>query len=459
MKRISYIPLFLLLLLSSCSQDEEPSVSDDEICFYPSVPGVETRTTYDLADEIRKYGITVTAFCPEDDPDGKGILDYHCKGAVVRKDVDGKFRSADCRWPGNRGEEKDGHLKFFAFHPLISEMRLRAGVGSQYFAHSNNTKKDASGISYDYRLTKFRIAPDISRQVDFVTAIGEGNKSEHLYSGVELDFEHQLCGVQISVWGASSLYDVEVAGVRIGGTVVEADFGMSVELAKPANDENTIGQWYISSSSPRGHVDYIFGQGDEVVRVNVSEHNTKGQAASIMGLGGKAMLIPYRHDKWDYVHDKENNARGMYFSVLIHMTEHDGDHHRIFPSTEPESRASLVYLLVNKSDGKVIRRLSSAEYDSFTPPSGQEKRAYGWAAVPANVEWKPGYTYSYVLDYSNGVGVHDPADENKASTIVDWDGVGITNSLEVWGDGDIIQTGGWGANTNNTAEDGTVWWK
>ncbi len=464
MKRTLYLP-FGLLILSSCSQDEEParllSVKDNEVAFFASLPEVATRS-YDLTKKFPEYGITVSAFCPEEDPDENGILSIYGKEAIAFKEADGVFRSVDCRWPSNR-DTLDGHLKFFAFHPSRVEMQRRAGVGDECFVYSNLTKKVGSEVTYDYRLTKFRVAPDISEQVDFVTAIGEGNKAVDLYSGVQLAFEHQLCGVSISVWGASSLYDIEIAGVRIGGTVVEADFDLSYVVKDRTEDENTIGSWLITPKSIRGYVDYVFTLEDKVVVINAKEHTTKDQAASIMGGGGKALLIPYKHDKWNYTTDKANQAGGMYFSALMRMTERDGDQHRIFPSTDPDSQDYLVYLSVRKSDGTVMQRLDkngnvSGTTTKYDIPPSEELRQYGWAAVPVNVDWKAGYTYSYVLDYSKGVGLHDPADSNPATPIIDWGGVEVDANVG-WESGEIIESGSWGANSNDTAPDGTIWWK
>ncbi len=486
MKVINYTAYLSLplLLLSSCSGDQEEDVvsrllkvDSDKVAFLATLPGVETRSTYEIKNGIDSAGITVVTICPENDPGPDGILATYTQNkneddeddVIVKKDVDGAFRSAGCRWPGNM--DKDGRLKFFAFHPSRKDMRSLAGVGNECFIYSNQTKKDATGVAYDYRLTKFRVAPDISKQVDFVTAISDGYKTAHLYSGVKLDFEHQLSGVDISVWGASTLYDVEVVGVRIGGIVTEADFSLSTETPDAPDDENRFGSWIISDKSRRGYVDYVYDTGDKVVTVNATNNNTKKTAAPIMGNGGKAMVIPYKYDKWDYKNDRSNQKNGAYFSVLLRMTQRDGDHHRIFPSTEPESADYIVYLSVRKSDGTVMKRLDKngnifGTSTKYTIPDTEELRHYGWAAVPVNVEWKAGYTYSYLLDYTKGVGVHDPADNNPASTIVNWDdSIDITDFIKAyggkWGNGETIEIeeGGWGANTNNTRPDGTVWWK
>ncbi len=438
---------------------------DDDICFMACMPGLTSRTNYELIDSIQSAGFTVSAFCPESKAEANGILKPHFQGRTVSRQADGVFRSDECRWPGN--EYKTRYLKFFAFHPSQAEMMKCAGVGAECFSFSNATVKNSSGVDYDYPLTKFRVAPDISRQVDFVTAIGEGDKTDNLYSGVKLEFEHQLCGVEIGVWGASSLYDVEIAGVRIGGTIVEADFNLSTEIINPVDDDNTVGSWLITDSSLYGHVDYVFAEGDKVIGINANEHNSKDRYASIMGKGGKAMVIPFKNDKWDYVNDRENHDNGMYFSALIRMTQREGDHHRTFPCADPASQDYLVYLSVRKSDGTVMKRLDKngnvhGTNAKYTIPSTEELRHAGSASGPANVEWKAGYTYSYILDYTKGVGVHDPVDSNPAIAIIDWvEGIEVVTpgTESQWGDGETIEYGGWGANSNNTAPDGTVWWK
>ncbi len=465
--------------LAACGMDEwievGETINEEEIAFYASIPGVETRSTYDVENGIQKDGITVSAFCPDSIITTGSILPPHFQDQTVSLNVDNAFRSINCKWPSNRndlanGIEREGRLKFFAFHPSRTVMKNCAGVGNAYFVYSNNTKKVGSNVEYDYRLTKFRVAPDISKQVDFVTAIAEGNKTDNLYSGVKLDFEHQLSGVDISVWGAANLYDIEVAGVRIGGIVTEADFNLSTEIQNAPNNENSIGSWIITDDVAKiGYVDYVYDAGDKVVSVNATTNNTKDEAVSIMGNGGKAMVIPYHYDAWKYKTDRENKGegKGAYISVLLRMTQRDGDHHRIFPSTDPQSEDYIVYLSVRKSDGTVMKRLDKngnifGTSSKYNVPDTEELRHYGWAAVPAKVEWKAGYTYSYVLDYSKGVGVHDPADPNPAIAIINWDGVidVLTPGTESqWGNGETIKYGGWGANTDNTAPDGTVWWK
>ncbi len=459
--------LLLAIVLPSCSEDvwndNGLSAGGEEISFTAAFPGVESRSDYDVDKQLLANGFTVSAFWTESIPPAGNILPLHFEDQTVKRQVDGIFRSNKCRWPRNTGD-MIGHLKFFAFHPSRDTMMQRAAVGKECFIYSNQTTKNASGITYDYRLTKFRVAPDISRQVDFVTATGEGNKTTDLYRDIKIQFEHQLSGVEIGVWGGASLYDIEVAGVRIGEIVIEADFGLSALPTNQGTEGNTMGEWYIPDKPLKGYVDYVFTPGDKIVRINTNEHNTKEKAVSIMGNGGKAMMIPQKQEMWDHYADKATAPKGMYFSALVRITQHDGDHHRVYPSTDPESQDYIVYLSVRKEDGEVMKRLDKygnvyGTTEKYDIPDTEELRHYGWAAAPATVDWKPGYTYRYVLDYTNGVGVHDPYDLNPGGPMIDWGGVTVTTTTGEWNSGGVISEGSWGANTNNTAPDGTVWWK
>lgn len=459
--QIIYI-LSLPLLLWSCSQDEPDEIGhitdDVDISFVANLPVVSSRSTYDVASHLIYDGFTVSAICAEGTPDANGILPTHFIDQTVTRHVDNIFRSDSCKWPNN-AFGREGHLKFFAFHPSRTTMMDSVGVGEECFVYSNQTKKGDSGIAYDFRLTKFRVAPDISRQVDFVTAIGEGNKTAHIYSDIQVGFEHQLSGVEIGVWGDIPDYDIEIAGVRVGGIVVEADFNLATEIPNPAKDDNTIGSWLITDKAKSGHVDYVYVPGEHIVQINATSHNNKEEIASIMGKGGKAMVIPNKYDKWDYKGDRTNERKGSYLSVLLRVREREGDRHIVYPSTEPESRDHIVFFSVRTSDGMIMRRLTASEYPNYTAPEGQEKRAYGWAAAPAAMDWKPGYTYSYVLNYKLGVGVHDPADGNPAAPIIDWEGLDVTTTSSQWGDGDIIYNSDWGANSNKGDSSGRIWWR
>lgn len=133
------------------------------------------------------------------------------------------FRADGCRWPSNEGTN-DGKLRFFSFFPSLEALRDSAGVKSddtsffklEYIKNADNT--------IQYWMKRFKVNKDITKHSDFVTAVAEGSKTEKLYTGVNLTFQHQLSRLNFEAFGNSDSYDVEIAGLRVGGIALENDF-------------------------------------------------------------------------------------------------------------------------------------------------------------------------------------------------------------------------------------------
>lgn len=437
-------------MLPSCSQDDAPDrlAADDLISFQVSVPGVSSRAAEKDVLGALASGFDVTAFCLEDEtsvsPDGT-LREYFIEQRVTR-DVDGIFRSELCRWPGNK-DEKEGSLKFFAFYPSREELRQSVDEGetSTRFSLANYS----SASAFDYRLENFKINKDIARHVDFVTASADGSKTENLYSGVNLNFQHQMTRVGLRAWGASSIYNVEIAGVRIGRPVVEGTFNLAAEPETLETGDNSIGAWVLAASPARDCVEYIFREsGDVVIPVDGRSNTSEKTASSIMGNGGWSMVIPFTHTAWNHREDGPNTSDGMYFSVLLRVTDKSGI--RLYPypgdtslDDSAEGKMTVIYMAVEKQTGRVMKRLykSGSRYFSdaalsagseYVLPATQDVREYGWAALPVATDWKAGYEYTYMLDYSKGVGLHDPDDPYPGTPILNE--VSVSTTVEKWVD-------------------------
>lgn len=208
-KRKKYIGLLLLtaLLLSSCAQ-EDPTVSgitddDSEILFMTSMPGVESRS-YDNIDlnRIKNNGFIVSAACLDSvNNNGSVIPISHFTAQLVSQTpgMGEAYRSDKCRWPSNKGN-KDGKLRFFAFFPSPEVLKKSAGLNENddsYFnleyINTNNT--------IEYWMRRFKVNKDIAQHFDFVTATVEGSKTDNLYSGVNITFQHQLSGINLEAFG------------------------------------------------------------------------------------------------------------------------------------------------------------------------------------------------------------------------------------------------------------------
>ena len=426
-------------MLFGCSQQEEPmpvgATDDSAILFWVGTPGVESRSAPSVASSL-DGGFHVTAFCPEDETtiNSSGSMSAYFAEQLVTMTpgMGNAFRSEMCRWPENKGT-KAGTLKFFAFYPSIEVLRERADVGNSNFTLKNNSTKKGTTITYKYVMEKFRVSRDISRHVDFVMATAQENKTNGLYSGVALQFEHQLARVDLKAWGNPTAYDVEIAGIRLGNVFTESglDFTQAPNISHNKTTDNTKnGRWITPQT--RGVVEYIYQEGESVIFIkNGGKYNTLAKATSLMGNAGSAFVIPGTYSTWG----KTKTHTGIYFSVLLRVKDLDGMQQYPYiegasmNTTATTANMNVVYFAVDKSTGVINKRVykkGGAYYtdESYTIPyavnANEEIRDYGWAALPVSsgTTLKSGFQYTYTLNYSSGVGVEDPADVLPGNAII-----------------------------------------
>lgn len=462
-KRYTYCFLLLLpaLLLFSCAQDDMPGATEGTdnsgIVFRVSLPATEARSTATTVVGDLNGGFYVSAICPEDNASTGNALDAYFTEqlAAPLEGMTGYYGMLDERsseqwvWPTTR-HGKLGKLKFFAFYPSCEAMRDSAGATTEYFRLANNSKKQGNTVTYDYRMEKFKVNKEISRHVDFVTATAEGSRKADGESGVRLNFEHQLSRVSFQAWGNTD-NDIEIAGVRIGSVVTESDFNFAATPNNYAQGDNTAnGKWI--GTQKRDYVEYIFREGDNVVKIGSGNlHTSEATAVSIMGTGGWAMVIPADNTGWNHKTDAANKGKGIYFSVLLRVKGKDINNNLLYPYVKGEVLSgsvmtddmTVIFLSVDRETGKVMKRLyrdKAGNYftdpgftKAYAKPETEEIRNYGWAAIPmTNYRWKPGYQYTYTLNYTNGVGVHDPEDPFPGSPIISTILVGVTENGTTW---------------------------
>lgn len=419
-KYISYAVLGLILFAGSCSQEYEGRGNNREpggrIEFNASLPEVSSRATEVKAAELND--IQVSAFTVGETSETA----YFTNKAFRRNSNTGKFVCYDpqCIWPNN-----NDLLRFVAFAPSCVEIIAAGG----------------SATSTGNKLQDFNVSPDIKKQFDFVTAIATGRLLDDEETGITLRFQHQLSRIQIKVWGNSKSFDLEIAGVRMGGIGTGGEFNFTAQAE--ATDPTQAGVW---ESVTKGYVEYIFREGDTIVRLDKSSDGSPmsaDKAVSIMGskVGGEdgyensAMIVPSDNAPWNYkvnASNGENHADGMYFSVLVRVkdtTPYDTKGSILYPYADNAYSAETVYLAVAQSDGKTVKtRLykqgdeyytdaeHTAEYDLAA--NDAEVKSFGWAALPVTDKFNPGCIYTYTLNYSNGVGLRDPHDTNPGDPII-----------------------------------------
>ncbi|MDE6480627.1 MAG: fimbrillin family protein [Muribaculaceae bacterium] len=415
----SYALLGIVLAASACSHEDGVrggnGKSEGRIEFNASLPEVSSRATELKAASLNE--IEVSAFTPGE----SGETIYFENKIFGRNNNTGKFVCYDpsCIWPNN-----NDLLRFAAFAPSCDDMIASGG----------------DAISTGDKLTGFKVAQDVATQFDFVTAIGSGRLLDNEETGITLRFQHQLSRIQIKAWGNSASYNLEIAGVRLGGVGIGGTFNFTAQAE--ATGPAQAGVW---ESVAKGYVEYIFHEGDSIVNLDKTADSplSADKAVSIMGskVGGaegydnSAMIVPSNNTSWNYKDNAANgdsHAEGMYLSVLVRVkdtTPYDTNGSIVYPYSGTEYDEELIYLAVDKTDGKTVKSrlykqgenyFTDADHSAAYDPDANdsEVKAFGWAALPAADDLKPGQVYTYTLNYSNGVGLRDPHDSHPGEPII-----------------------------------------
>lgn len=442
--RVTYIALAAFVFAVSCTKEAaEPDVydwADGKIYFKTSLSEVSSSRAQDMTlDRLESF--QVTCFNTTDNSQG-GIPPYFENATFIRRlnspTVTTYVSSPDEEtrdWPAN-----NGLLKFFAFSPSIAVMTEGNSAISDpnnYFNLSNRSIGNGTLVRVAYALSKIRINPDISRQFDFVTAEAAGERWKDFAGGVDLAFSHQLSQVELRAWGDNPDYDFEIAGVRVGNPAVEGTY-VFIDEVQPTGAAG----W--TPSKIMDKVEYTFhgqetsgmeeGQnagGDKIVRIGGSDHSSAEDAASLMGKGGCAMVIPTVNMKWEGTNDPNIGTTPyktdrMYFSILLRAKEKSTGK-IMYPYPGNPYGMKVIYYAVDNS-GNIISQLypGKAEGEFFTDPDLQnpfvasdemEIKDFGWAAVPVDADWSAGKKYIYTLNYSDGIGLHDPEDPQPGKPI------------------------------------------
>ncbi|MBD5220293.1 MAG: fimbrillin family protein [Bacteroidales bacterium] len=437
--RVTCFALVASVFFASCSEEAEKTNvydwKDGQIYFKTSLPAIVSSRANDMTlDRLESF--QVTCFNTGDiRKDASGFVSPYFEDAtfvrrvsptnelVYESSPDENVRN----WPTGGGQ-----LKFFAFSPSRTEMAtgntaVENQTGVSFFNLVNQTTDISTLSDINYCLGRVRINPDISKQFDFVTAEASGERWKDFTNVIDLAFHHQLAQVELRAWGASDLYDFEIAGVRIGNPVVEGTFIFS-------GAPTSANKWLTDNPSVKDKVEYLYGNsqntpdivspGDRIYYINHAEHNTYDDAGSIMGLGGCAMVIPTVNSKWEGLADSNilsipYTTDKMYFSVLMRVAE-SATGEQIYPYNGNPYSMTVVYYAVDKA-GTILARVYPGEKDNeyfsdtaltrpYVAGDGIMVKAYGWAAAPVDADWKAGKRYVYTLNYTDGIGVHDPQD-------------------------------------------------
>lgn len=382
--KLTYLAIANTLAFSSCQEEQLKSGDVDPsdsrvIAFQAFLPSATASRGSEMVKD-KLDSLQVTAFYIEE-----STTTPYFQNEKFRKKSNGYYSPArifNCFWPENKG-----NMEFYAHYPQLEN-----------FAFSGK-----------YSIDTIRVASDISRHVDFLTANAKASIPDleaNVIDPVKLQLKHRLSRIRINAkLGSNAKYAFEIAGIRLGNPVVEGKF----IFADPADSKKDT-TWDLSNAK-QGCVQYVFNVGDTLVSLKPEEH-------SLMGIGGNAMVIPAEIAKWERPADPTTVAtpystNQMYFSVLLRVTKQLSSN-RVYPYPDDSKHPGMkvIYLSVDQEN----RIIANVDKD-YIAKDGETVKEFGWAAVPVDVKWLAGHSYLYSLDYSNGIGYHDPEDPAPGTPI------------------------------------------
>ena len=483
-----------VLAFSSCTQEEEvtPTKVKGEDYSISFRAGVATRVNPDLDYTTNPSTFYVSAYPNSHKPINGQKPDslfwdepFYLMGANLYASTSNQ------KWPTREQAEK---VEFFAYAPSLEEIQTAAMTqldqsdpdynsllesythGMQFYnlCHDNvpldplnqeNTTFSGVQLYKGFKLGRFYVATDISKQVDFITAhiaADVPSNEDEAKLGVQLQFKHQLSNIELRAFSGNKEFNIEIAGVRIGRPYTGGAIFNFCD-AEGNLDNKDGGQWGISKNPQRHPVEYIYGEGDEIYKmgsfnnlngnqvVTTASHATSAQASSIMGKGGNAMVLPTKNGAWageenPWIASKygaatdgkdpkpwsaDNKEGDMYFSILLRVTlkpeANEVNPPQIYPYGN-NTTMNVVYIEKEKNTNKIIGRVPSK---TSAIGANNEIVEFGWASVPVGVNWERGKKYIYTLDFSDGVGIQDPEDPKPGTPIIG-DGIKFNVSIVGW---------------------------
>ena len=222
----------------------------------------------------------------------------------------------------------------------------------------------------------YTIKNALADQEDVICAYNAGAASDFA-AGVPLNFQHALSQVVIKALNKDAgKVQVEVAGVKLNNLV------NSGTLTLPSTPTTSgVFTWPADTWSLFSFTDIYKDGGTSALANNVEAKAITLTSAAKQLTNEPFILMPQTTAKADLT---QQNVTGAYFSVLVRVTKIEGN--------------VQIYPTVN---------------------DGTDAQYFAYVAIPVDIDWKPGYKYTYTLNFSEkGIGKVDPifagdAPENK----------------------------------------------
>ena len=225
--------------------------------------------------------------------------------------------------------------------------------------------------------TSYQVEPNLANQKDIIVAYNSGTGADFT-SGVPLNFQHVMSQVIIKALNKDAgTRRIEVAGVKLN------NLKNTGTLTLPTSSTAS-GTFSWSSYTPwtlDNPITTYTDRGTSAVGNNNTTIVTLTSAATQL-TDTPFLLMPQTTAKADLTAATIN---GAYFSVLIRVT-----------NIENPSNEVAVYPTLNASAASETPAVEAKDY-------------FAYVAVPVDIDWKPGYKYTYTLNFSkDGIGKVDP---------------------------------------------------
>ena len=213
---------------------------------------------------------------------------------------------------------------------------------------------EASGTVSGGKLS-FTVPEDVKNQTDLVVAYNEGKRTD-FSGGVPLHFRHTLSQVLVE---ASYADDPDVTTYQLATYKTKT---VKVKNVKFVNLNHKGSLTLPTASTEAGETytaEWSLESGLKTFISNENEITLNSSAASIANFStdGPMLLLPQTQPATADL--TAATVSGTYIAVQVDINDADGD---VYPKTAGE---------------------------------------YAWVAVPVAIDWKPGYKYTYTLNFSN----------------------------------------------------------
>ena len=259
-------------------------------------------------------------------------------------------------WPS------DDNLTFFAYYPSAETLGVEININANQQGFVGYTP-----------------STNIGEQKDFIATVVVTNKTESA-AGVEVEFKHQLSQVEIKAKNNNESYTVKIKEAKIVNVAGSGDFDFTAPMKNWTPSTDVTASYSIACKNPNDANEEFITLGESAV--------------SLMGANGNAMLIPQTRIAW-----------GPAVAAEQEPTEGEEPTEEA-PETDPTGSYIAFLIQVDSATGSRIYPLVDGD-------------AYDWVVLPIAFDWVAGYKYTYVCDFSNGLGVLPETGENVLGGMIE----------------------------------------